>query len=178
MSESTDSTRIDEIADGIYRICTPIPEAVIHIPGGFTFNQYLIVDDEPLPSGAKIGAMMTIGPCAFCQKMVLADWQKNDNLKSMLPRIHIDNPAAVWEVGELDLGGKKGIYTYSLSLVGNASSNGLTVYYNNGTNNIMMVMYAHNGPSATKPEELSAWASKDDFIAAAKQLFAPYASNF
>ena len=134
--------------------------------------------EKPLPSGAKIGAMITIGPCAFCQKLVLADWQKNDNLKSMLPRIHIDNPAAVWDVGELDLGGKKGIYTYSLSLVGNASSNGLTVYYNNGTNNIMMMMYAHGGPSATKPEELSAWASKDDFIAAAKQLFAPYASNF
>ncbi len=37
-------TRIDEIADGIYRISTPL-EAV---PGGFTFNQFLVVDDEPL----------------------------------------------------------------------------------------------------------------------------------
>ena len=41
-----DSTRIDEIASGIYRISTPVPPAAI--PGGFTFNQYLIVDDEPL----------------------------------------------------------------------------------------------------------------------------------
>lgn len=39
-------TRIDEIADKIYRICTPIPPPMI--PSGFTFNQYLIVDDEPL----------------------------------------------------------------------------------------------------------------------------------
>lgn len=39
-------TRIDEIADGIYRISTPIPPE--EIPGGFTFNQYLIADDEPL----------------------------------------------------------------------------------------------------------------------------------
>lgn len=39
-------TRVDEIADGIFRICTPVPPSVI--PGGFTFNQYLIVDDEPL----------------------------------------------------------------------------------------------------------------------------------
>ncbi len=37
-------TRIDEVADGVYRICTPVTA----IPGGFTFNQYLIVDDEPL----------------------------------------------------------------------------------------------------------------------------------
>jgi len=37
-------TRVDEIADGIYRICTPLDV----IPGGFTFNSYLIADDEPL----------------------------------------------------------------------------------------------------------------------------------
>ena len=37
-------TRIDEVTDGIYRICTPLDV----IPGGFSFNSYLIVDDEPL----------------------------------------------------------------------------------------------------------------------------------
>ncbi len=39
-------TRIDEIADGIYRISTPVPPS--EFPGGFTFNQFLIDDDEPL----------------------------------------------------------------------------------------------------------------------------------
>jgi len=39
-------TRIDEIGDGIFRISTPVPPQAI--PGGFTFNQYLIVDDCPL----------------------------------------------------------------------------------------------------------------------------------
>lgn len=42
----TTGTRIDEIADGIYRISTAIPPEAM--PGGFTFNQFLIVDDEPL----------------------------------------------------------------------------------------------------------------------------------
>jgi flavorubredoxin len=37
-------TRIDEIADGIYRISTAVPA----IPGGFTFNQYLVADEAPL----------------------------------------------------------------------------------------------------------------------------------
>jgi flavorubredoxin len=37
-------TRIDEVAAGIYRICTPLDV----IPGGFTVNSYLIADDEPL----------------------------------------------------------------------------------------------------------------------------------
>ena len=36
---------IDEIADGIYRISTWIPEVS---PEGFTFNQFLIAADEPL----------------------------------------------------------------------------------------------------------------------------------
>jgi flavorubredoxin len=37
-------TSVDEIAAGIYRISTPVSV----VPGGFSFNQYLIVDDQPL----------------------------------------------------------------------------------------------------------------------------------
>src|SRR5438045_7546095 len=37
-------TRIDEIAEGIYRISTFVPE--IAAPAGFTFNQYLIATNE------------------------------------------------------------------------------------------------------------------------------------
>jgi flavorubredoxin len=37
-------TQIDEIAAGIYRIATPLAA----VPGGFSFNQYLIADDQPL----------------------------------------------------------------------------------------------------------------------------------
>jgi flavorubredoxin len=44
MSATPTGTRIDEIADGIFRISTPSEV----VPGGFTFNQFLIVDDEPL----------------------------------------------------------------------------------------------------------------------------------
>ena len=39
-------TRIDEITDGIYRISTPVPPEAM--PGGFTFNQFLVVDDAPM----------------------------------------------------------------------------------------------------------------------------------
>lgn len=40
------TTRIDEIADGIFRFSTFVPE--IGPPAGFTFNQFLITGDEPL----------------------------------------------------------------------------------------------------------------------------------
>jgi len=42
---ATDTT-VDEIADGIYRISTPVPPS--EFPGGFSYNQYLIDDDAPL----------------------------------------------------------------------------------------------------------------------------------
>jgi len=38
-------TNVHEITDGIYRISTPV---LIQGAGGFSFNQYLIRDDEPL----------------------------------------------------------------------------------------------------------------------------------
>jgi len=44
MNTSPMTSKVDEIADGIYRISTPVDV----IPGGFTFNQFLIKDDEPL----------------------------------------------------------------------------------------------------------------------------------
>ena len=43
-TQKPDATRIDEIADGLYRIHTPLPS----VPGGFSFNQYLLRDEQPL----------------------------------------------------------------------------------------------------------------------------------
>jgi flavorubredoxin len=39
-------TRVDEIADGIYRFSTYVPE--IEPPAGFVFNQFLVLGEEPL----------------------------------------------------------------------------------------------------------------------------------
>jgi flavorubredoxin len=43
MNDPTE-TRVDEVDDGIFRISTPVDR----VPGGFSFNQYLVIDDEPL----------------------------------------------------------------------------------------------------------------------------------
>jgi flavorubredoxin len=45
ITNSLAGTNVHEVADGIYRINTP---AVSAGGVGFSFNQYLIVDDEPL----------------------------------------------------------------------------------------------------------------------------------
>ncbi|MGR9074030.1 MAG: MBL fold metallo-hydrolase, partial [Gammaproteobacteria bacterium] len=45
VTNNQSGTNVHEVADGIYRISTPVR---IEGAGGFSFNQYLIVDDEPL----------------------------------------------------------------------------------------------------------------------------------
>jgi flavorubredoxin len=45
VTDSQSGTNVHEIADGIYRINTPV---VLEGGAGFSFNQYLIMDDEPL----------------------------------------------------------------------------------------------------------------------------------
>lgn len=39
-------TRIDSIGENLYRISTAMPPGIV--PGGFTFNQYLLIDEAPL----------------------------------------------------------------------------------------------------------------------------------
>lgn len=46
MEPTIPTTNVNEIADGIYRLSTFVPE--VAAPAGFTFNQFLIKADEPL----------------------------------------------------------------------------------------------------------------------------------
>ena len=46
ITNAESGTNIHEIADGIYRINTPVSQP--GVPGQFSFNQYLIVDEAPM----------------------------------------------------------------------------------------------------------------------------------
>ena len=46
ITNTESGTNVHEIAAGIFRISTPIPPSAM--PGGFTFNQILLVDENPL----------------------------------------------------------------------------------------------------------------------------------
>lgn len=46
ITNAQSGTNVHEIESGIYRISTPMPPSAM--PGGFTFNQILVVDDAPL----------------------------------------------------------------------------------------------------------------------------------
>src|SRR6266545_1624490 len=63
-------TRIDEVDDGIHRISVPIPPSAA--PGGFSFNQYLVLDEEPILFHTGPRAMSSLVRAAIETVMPLA----------------------------------------------------------------------------------------------------------
>jgi len=78
------NTRVDEIADGIFRISTAVP--IPAIPGGFTFNQILIRDEAPLlfhtgPRGlfeATRAAIETVLPVASLRYLSYSHFEADE----------------------------------------------------------------------------------------------------
>jgi len=62
-------TKIDEIADGIYRLSTFVTE--IAPPAGFTFNQFLVTGDEPLLFHAGFRRMFAASSAAVARLVPL-----------------------------------------------------------------------------------------------------------
>jgi hypothetical protein len=58
-------TTLDEIADGIYRISTFVPEIG---PDGFTFNQFLLDAEEPLLYHTEIEGAVPAGLSGSCPR--------------------------------------------------------------------------------------------------------------
>jgi flavorubredoxin len=61
-------TSVNEIADGIYRISTPVPPSD-DLPPGFTFNQYLIVDEKPVLYHTGLRQMLPVTSQAIASVM-------------------------------------------------------------------------------------------------------------
>lgn len=60
-------TKVSEIADGIYRLSTFVPD--IAPPAGFTFNQFLVMGDEPLMFHTGLRKMFTLNRDALARIM-------------------------------------------------------------------------------------------------------------
>ena len=60
-------TRIDEIGDGVYRLSTYVPD--IAPPAGFTFNQFLILGEEPMLFHAGLRRMFPMVSAAVSRIM-------------------------------------------------------------------------------------------------------------
>jgi flavorubredoxin len=59
VTNAESGTNVHEIAPSIFRVSTPVAPNP-SLPGGFTFNQFLIVDDEPLLFHTGLRAMFPL----------------------------------------------------------------------------------------------------------------------
>ncbi len=62
-------TQTDEIADGVYRFSTLVPDAAG--PGGFMFNQFLILAEQPMLSTAAAAG------CSRWFQRLLRRWSRS-----------------------------------------------------------------------------------------------------
>ena len=76
-------TKVDEIADGIYRLSTYTDQ----IPGGFTFNQFLVKGDDPFvfhtgPRGifpSVSEALSTVCPVEQLRYVSFGHWEADES---------------------------------------------------------------------------------------------------
>lgn len=92
-------THIDEVADGIYRLSTFFPEVVP--PAGFTFNQFLLLADEPLLFHCGLRAMFASSLAAVADRppRVLADGEVIDLGGKQVRYIDTPHVPHGWDAG-------------------------------------------------------------------------------
>jgi flavorubredoxin len=84
MATNRDGTTIDAIGSGIYRIHTIVSPP--SLPGGFSFNQYLVVDDEPLlfHTGSRLlfphvkEALARVLPPSKLRYVAFSHWEQDE----------------------------------------------------------------------------------------------------
>jgi len=118
--------------------------------------------------------------CVGCLPMDVHKWRVNENLKSVLPKIHKDNPDLVWEVEGIEAGGLEGISIYERSFVTadapkpGDSRHGVIVHYNNGVNQLTLTVTLRGGAPANSAAELAAEISKEALEEVARKFLAVF----
>lgn len=153
----------------ISKLTLPFPEQVV---AAVTEEQvkFRVKTSEP----KRIGHA-TISACKECWKMEIAVWKPHaEALKSSLPPAMRDDPTTKFEIGEMQLGSDKVIFTYWAAVsVGEEFSNAhaVTFHWNDGVNQLRVTAQDGNVPSATTVEQLVGIVPRAELEAAAMQLF-------
>lgn len=120
--------------------------------------------------GVEVEAVVTLTPCdPFLCRDLSADLtaEEVDNVKSVLSRIHLDNPDLVFEHGNVDVSGDTAFFTYARSFVDDDGSrawvNTYRILRHDGTNAVAVQVTpplgGFGGPETA--EELEASLPRD-----------------
>lgn len=138
-------------------------------------------------SGAQIVVLVRLAACdAFiCNKLDPAKYtgdEEQRNLKSILPLIHIENPALRWEFGEAEFSkDATGLATYAVSYVeskepggavSRASVNEYFAWWHNDGIFVNLNIYPRGGDTSFSQEDVNKRMTKDEARKALKDVFA------
>ncbi|MBP6631942.1 MAG: hypothetical protein KBG28_28480 [Kofleriaceae bacterium] len=157
--------------DAISKIKLPFPEQGVEMLDASVVN-VRVVSAEP----KRIGRVAA-SRCVDCKKLDLAEWKaRSEELKIGLPGPVRAQPSTVFEVGELRIGSDDVIYTYWAGVAKtedeHINSHALALYWNDGVNQLRVVVQDGNIPTALTVEQLVQIVPRAELEAAAKQLFA------
>lgn len=136
--------------------------------------------------GFRPTVQVIVEHCMFCTKLDVATWRANPNLKRTLSTVHLENPALVFEVDALDLGGRTGIGVYKESFVATknatgttrSSAHGLQAWFNDGVHQVMLEVSTRGPGLPDSLEEMRQSMSRAEMEAAARAVFTAYADVF
>ena len=135
---------------------------------------------------SKVSPMVTViisGECLGCTKMDLELWQqKQEELKKLrLSRAAKENPELVFEISEFELGNKTGIAIYMLGFTTSGrrtiKTHKLEVNYNNGINQIKLIVQGFGCPAASVGM-LERCFPRREMERVAKEVFKSFSASF
>jgi len=143
---------------------------------------------ESAPAGpVALSALVTFQPCDpfVCSDLSAEiDEQRRENIRSLLPRLHIDNPDLVEEIGPIELAGRTVLAIYFRSFVdqddGQATALSYRAITHDGTNLITVQVspdFMSAGGLAASAEELEERMDVDAGAAVAADVLTALSSE-
>ena len=129
--------------------------------------------------GSSQGSVFA-APCEMCQPLDEKVWEGNrDNLMSMLSTSMKEDPSTIFEIAKKTYAGHEVMTTYSVGWQkhegGSSSTHSLTVFWNDGTDNLMLrITPPFGGAPAESVEDFKAKADRAPLDRAAEVLVGAY----
>lgn len=141
---------------------------------------------DPVEGGSGLSSVVTLAPCVPIVCWDLSGeitMEHEQNLKSNLAPVHLENPDLVFEYGNIEIAsGYEAFFNYSFSFVADegskAATNSYHLVYHDGTNLISIQVTPEFGPLPDSADVFQMEMDQSKGEMAARTFFAAYMDAF
>lgn len=170
-----------------------VPGYSVSEPGGTLLGAAVThTATKKTAGGAELTVRVSLAPCDdfVCAGLDATEYETpaaQDNLKSVLPTTHKENPALHWEFGEVALSpSATGLYYYAVSYVestaaggvSRSSANSYRAWYHDGGTYVTLEVSARSPASPLSQADVEKAMTKAEAEQAAKDVFAALEPKF